>query len=396
MRVIETPSSLIIIDKDNNKVTKIFSPYWNKTYPWLIENEIRALTRLNSKHFPKLISHDENSIVMEYAGETITEHKGMKKNPHNKWDSREFTDMPDDFEEQVKEILDELEKANLRHSDINYVHFLAKDGIVKLIDFELCIEPGEPLPRNYLSTMGLQAKTRNSGEEIDDRLMAERTIKFFKNGLKDVHEAIAKLPRGIQYHELPFEFNQKTDRKFLKERIEMFESVYDFKGKEGIDLGCNLGGVTFSLAMKGAKMTGLDNGIAFLNVANACEKYYNLGVRFLEADITDYCLNNKKHYDFCVFVATWHWILVKEGLEKATEVLKRISEDCDVMFFETNFGSETDLVGSEGAMPEAGLTSPEKLVEFIKKNTNYTKVENIGKCIGWGNRISWLCSKLGS
>jgi len=340
-----------------------------------------------------LISYDDNSLTTEYAGETISKYKGLKKNPHNKWDEREFSDMPDDFEAQVEEILDELEKANLRHSDINCTHFLVKDGIVKLIDFELCIEPGEPLPKNYMSTMGIEAKTRNIGEEISDRIMAERTLKFFKDGLKEVSEAINRLPKGMQYHELPFEFKQKADRRFLKERIEMFESVYDFKGKKGIDLGCNIGGITFSLAIKGAKVLGLDNGKHFLDVANACEKYYNLGTEFVKADITDYCLNNKKHYDFCVFVATWHWVLVKDGLKKATEVLKKISEDCDVMFFETNFGHEIGLTGSENAMSDVGLDSPEKLIEFIKKNTEYTKVENIGKCIGWGRRISWLCSK---
>lgn len=393
MRIIETPSSLIVIDKEKDRVTKVFTPYWNKTYPWLLKNEIRALSKLNSKHFPKLISYDDNSITMEYAGETITTQKGVKTNPHNKWDEREFSDMPDDFESQVNEILDELEKANFRHSDINYVNFLVKDGVVKLIDFETCIEVGEPLPRNYMSTMGIQAKTRNVGEEINDRLMAERTIKFFKNGLKDIQKEIDKLPKGLQYHELPFEFKQKTDRKFLKERIEMFTSVYDFKGKEGIDLGCNIGGVTFSLAMKGAKMTGVDNGVHFLNVANACEKHYNLGTEFVEADITNYCLNNKKHYDFCVFVATFHWIVAKEGIEKATEVLNKISKDCDTMFFETNTGSEPGLVGSEEVMQEAGLDTNEKLIEFIKKNTKYTKIENIGKCIGWNNRISWFCSK---
>ena len=330
---------------------------------------------------------------MEYAGETITSQKSMKSNPNNKWDEREFSYMPDNFEEQVNEILDELEEANLRHSDINHTHFLVKDGVVKLIDFELCVEPNEALPKNYMKTMGLQAKTRNAGEEINDRVMASRTIKFFKNGLKEIEDAINKLPKGLQYHELPFEFKQNTDRKFLKERIEMFTSVYDFKHKEGIDLGCNIGGITFSLATKGAKVLGIDNGVHFLNVANACERHYNLGAEFIEADITDYCLNNKKHYDFCVFVATWHWVLVKDGLKKATEVLKKISEDCDVMFFETNFGHEIGLTGSENAMSDVGLDSPEKLVEFIKKNTEYTKVENIGKCIGWGRRISWLCSK---
>ena len=393
VKIIENPSSLIILDKDNNKVTKIFTPYWNKKYPWLLKNEVRALKKLDSKHFPKLISYDDNSIVMEYAGETITKYKGLKKNPHNKWDEREFSDAPEDFEKQVEEILDELQKANLRHSDINYTHFLVKDGVVKLIDFETCIEYGEPIPKNYIQTMGIEAKTRNPGEEIDDRLMAHRTIKFMKDGLADIHKAISKLPKGKQYHELPFEFKQKADRRFLKERIELLESVYNFEGKKGLDLGCNIGGISFSLAIKGAKVTGVDNSKQSLAVANACEKYFDLGTKFVEADITDYCLNNKKEYDFCIFLATWHWIVAKDGLKKATEVLNKVSKDCEVMFIETNFGHEEGLVGSEEVMSNAGIIDEKKLIEFIKKNTEYNKVENVGKCIGWGRRSTYFCSK---
>jgi len=393
MRVIETPSSLIIIDKEKDKVTKIFTPYWNKTYPWLLKNEIRALSKLNSKHFPKLISYDDNSLTMEYAGKVVIGTKGITKNPHNKWDEREFEYIPDDFESQVNEILNELEAANLRHSDINYAHFLVKDGVVKLIDFELCIEPGEPLPRNYMSTMGLQAKMRSINEEIDDRKMAFRAVDFLKHGLTEIENAINRLPKRKQYHELPFEFKQKTDRRFLKERIEILESVYDFKGKNGLDLGANIGGVSFSLAIKGAKMTAVEKEKEFLDVGIACEKHFGMGVKFVEADLVDYVLSNEKHFDFCTFLATFHWIVKERGIDVATNVLNKISKDCDVMFLETNFGHEEGLVGSEDAMSEAGIKNENDLISYIKNNTEYTEIKNVGKCIGWGRRSTYFCSK---
>jgi len=172
----------------------------------------------------------------------------------------------------------------------------------------------------------------------------------------------------------------------------MFKEVYDFKGKKGLDLGCNIGGITFSLAINGAKMTGVEIKPSNIAIANACEEYYCLNTKFIEDNIVDF-VKDLEHYDFCVFVATWHWIVKQEGLEKATEVLKRVSENCDVMFLETNFGHEEGLTGSEETMSDNGLDSESKLIEFIIKNTEYNKVKNIGTCIGWNNRITFMCSK---
>jgi len=392
MKVISTDSCCVIIDKANNRATKIVNAYWMKKCPWIIDNEVRALKKLaHSKHFPNLISFDENSITMEYGGAVSTVSKYIK-NDRKDWDVREFVEIPDDFEEQVNEILDELEEAKLRHSDINAGHFLVKDGIVKLIDFELCLEFNEPEPKNYMQTQGIEAKTRNIDEPVDDRLMAKRTIQRFKGGINKINTLLGMLPNRLQYHELPFNLIQKADRGYLKERIKMFKEAYDFKGKKGLDLGCNIGGITFSLAINGAKMTGVEIKPSNIAIANACEEYYCLNTKFIEDNIVDF-VKDLEHYDFCVFVATWHWIVKQEGLEKATEVLKRVSENCDVMFLETNFGHEEGLTGSEETMSDNGLDSESKLIEFIIKNTEYNKVKNIGTCIGWNNRITFMCSK---
>ena len=74
-------------------------------------------------------------------------------------------------------------------------------------------------------------------------------------------------------------------------------------------------------------------------------------------------------------------------------VLKKISKTCDTMFFEINFGHEEGLVGSEEAMKEVGLTNEQAVIDFIKKNTDYTEIKKIGNCIGWNNRPTFICSK---
>jgi 2-polyprenyl-3-methyl-5-hydroxy-6-metoxy-1,4-benzoquinol methylase/predicted Ser/Thr protein kinase len=389
MQIISTEGCDVIIDKKNDKVIKIIKPYWLKKCPWIIKNEVRALTKLNSKHFPKLIDYDENSITMEYAGKTAL--SATEKIPPQ--DQREFDMLPNDFEKQIKEILDELEKANLRHSDINHTHILVKDGIVKLIDFELCLEKGEPEPINYMKTMGVEAKVRTIDEPVDDRLMAERTIEKFKGGFQKIYDLIGKLPKRLQYHELPFNMIQKADRKYLKERIEMMKVVYDFKNKSGIDLGCNIGGVTFSLALEGSKMVGIDIDKRLIDIANACEDYYKLGCKFIEGNITKKIWEEGEHYDFCILLAIWHWIVKQEGEEVGKQLLKKISEKCDTMFIEINFGHEEGLTGSEETMEEIGLTNEQAVIDYIKKYTDYTEVKNIGKCIGWNNRPTFFCSK---
>ena len=410
MEVISTESCYIVIDRENDKVTKIFKPYWMKKCPWMIKNEVRALKELKeSRHVPNFISCDENSVTMEYAGSVSTATKYVK-NPHDNYDVRNFEHIPDNFAEQVEEILNDLEKANLRHSDINGQHFLIKEGVVKLIDFELCIEIGQPEPKGYPQTQGIEAKTRNIDEPINDRLMAHRSIKnLMGEGLYKIHSAIGKLQNRNQYHELPFKIPQKVSRIGLAQRVEMLDEVYDFnhaivkngkrvlKGKKGIDLGCNIGGLTFSLAMKGAEMTGVDLDQKFIDVANACEEYYRLNTKFITSEISDYVLNSKfgltDYYDFCVFLATWHWVVKMKGNDVGIAVLDRISKACDVMFFEINFGHEDELVGTEETMKDLGLINEKALREFIVKHTDYKEVKNIGTCVGWNNRPTFMCTK---
>jgi len=393
-KVISTEGAYIILDKKNDRVIKIIKPYWMKKCPWIIKNEVRAIERLSHSkhfnHFPKLFDYDENSITTDYTGDSV-----LPVNISNiPLDVREFSPLPEDYEEQMNEILDALEESKLRHSDINHGHLLVKNGVLKLVDFELCLEFNEPEPINYMKTMGVEAMTRDINEPIDDRLMAHRTLQKIKGGIQKIYDLIKELPSARLYHELPF-FNllQKPDRKFLKERIELLKSAYDFKNKKGLDLGANVGGVTFSLALEGAKMTGVDIDSKLINIANACEDYYKLGCIFIEDNIKDYVNNLKEHYDFCTLLAVWHWLVKYLGIEIAKDILNKISKKCNVMFIEVNFGPEQGLVGSEETMINAGLTNERKFIDFIIKNTEYNKIKNIGKCIGWANRPTFFCTK---
>ena len=84
----------------------------------LIQNEARVLKLLDSKHFPKLISHSEGTIVIEDCGERLN-----------------ITNLPEDWGVQLMNIVDELDKYGVVHRDIRPQNLLVKNDVIKLIDF---------------------------------------------------------------------------------------------------------------------------------------------------------------------------------------------------------------------------------------------------------------------
>ncbi|MBC8491273.1 MAG: protein kinase family protein, partial [Candidatus Marinimicrobia bacterium] len=82
------------------------------------EYEITALKSLNNKHFPKLLEIGDNWFDMEYCGEKLNEQN-----------------LPKDWDVQIDEILNELNKANIIHRDIRPHNLMIINSVIKLIDF---------------------------------------------------------------------------------------------------------------------------------------------------------------------------------------------------------------------------------------------------------------------
>jgi hypothetical protein len=103
------------IDKGDGVVTKKQNDY--REYD-LIGNEARILKKVDSIHFPKVIKDTEDEIVMEDCGEQLT-----------------AENLPDNWREQLIEIVKDLRKFGIQHRDIKPDNLMVKGGIVKLIDF---------------------------------------------------------------------------------------------------------------------------------------------------------------------------------------------------------------------------------------------------------------------
>lgn len=84
----------------------------------LTENESRILKSVSSRHFPKLLEVGEDFIEVDDCGELL--------NSEN---------LPEDWKEQMIEILRDLKSNDLIHRDIRLDNLMVKDGVIKLIDF---------------------------------------------------------------------------------------------------------------------------------------------------------------------------------------------------------------------------------------------------------------------
>lgn len=107
----------------------------------LFNYEIELLSRLkNEKHFPQIVSSDPNNYSIEesYCGDTI---KNLKNQNSLK--------IPSNWEQQIQEIVDSLNKNNIYHNDIAISNICILDNIIYLIDFGCCQPLDLKLKQNY-------------------------------------------------------------------------------------------------------------------------------------------------------------------------------------------------------------------------------------------------------
>lgn len=127
----------------------------------LIGNEKRILSKVNSRHFPKIateVEETEELVVMEDCGNPIA-----------------LENLPPDWKVQLVQIILDLRKAGVEHRDITPNNLMIKDGIIKLIDFGWARlvddEPDDPP-----SCLGYPFKPTDGW---DDNFSMRKIIKMF-------------------------------------------------------------------------------------------------------------------------------------------------------------------------------------------------------------------------
>lgn len=151
-----------IVSDNGQSVTK--EQYRFKNHD-LISNESRILQKLSGRHFPALVSEANGEIEIEHCGSPIS-----------------TENLPDDWKEQLVEIIRDLKESEVVHRDIRIENLMVKDGIIKLIDFGWACKFGTESNDNPPELLGFPNK---SPWGFDDAFSMGKVIKQIESKAKE-------------------------------------------------------------------------------------------------------------------------------------------------------------------------------------------------------------------
>lgn len=151
-----------IVSDNGQSVTKEQYRFKNRD---LLSNESRILQKLNSRHFPSLVSEKDGEIEIEHCGEPLTDEN-----------------MPEDWRDQLIQIVRDLKDSKVVHRDIRIENLMLKEGIIKLIDFGWACEIGSEKNDNPPDLLGFPNKAPWG---YDDSFSMGKVMKQIKTKLEE-------------------------------------------------------------------------------------------------------------------------------------------------------------------------------------------------------------------
>lgn len=180
------------------------------------------------------------------------------------------------------------------------------------------------------------------------------------------------------YHPIPF-----TDFRHLStqvtpdtpyRRLEMILSHSgDLVGKRVLDLGCNLGFYSFSLARRGAKCTGVELREDYMRIAPQIAAIYDMPVTFVNESLSPELIDRVGDVDVTLCFSMIQWVIDQKGMDHGKAILRRISERSRRLFFDVSVNEGKACLTCR---PGDELAYADRL---LRESTGFSHIDYIGK-----------------
>ncbi|HEX5410075.1 MAG TPA: hypothetical protein VFW89_09930 [Gemmatimonadaceae bacterium] len=188
------------------------------------------------------------------------------------------------------------------------------------------------------------------------------------------------------YHPLPFrEFRNLTTQVAPETPYRRLALILKHAGNVGgakiLDLGCNLGFYSFSLARRGAEAIGVEIREDYTGFSTEVADIYKLPIRFINEPLTPELLDRVGPVDITLCFSMLQWVIDQKGMDYGCRLLRRISQKSRMLFF--------DISVNAG---KACLKCPsgEEIVfvdKLLRDNTEFSHIEYIGRVHPYGTDV---------
>jgi SAM-dependent methyltransferase len=198
------------------------------------------------------------------------------------------------------------------------------------------------------------------------------------NAIDNLRFRLDKFP-AMGYQPLPWlGVNEANRSQGTLSRWESISSaIADLELRTALDIGCNVGFYTISLAKAGIATTGIEGDPQYFRMfMYAVEKLRveNVGCLFTRLSPTNVGLI--PHADCVLFMSVWHHFVRYFGLDAATAMTRSIwARTNTVLFFETGANEMPARFG----LPDMGSDPVGFLTDYLSETCEGSHVDHLGK-----------------
>lgn len=229
--------------------------------------------------------------------------------------------------------------------------------------------------RAYRKTHELIARL---GAPISDRASVDGLISRIRSAKLETWADIYHPLPFIEFGGLSTQITAATPYARLGMILEEHDSLC---GSKVLDLGCNLGFYSFSLARRGAQVTGVEIRDDYHQISIDLARLYRVPVSFVRDGVSPELVESLGSQDITLCFSTLQWVIAQCGFDRGMQTLDAISRNSRVLYF--------DVPVNVGAAclrcpPGQEISFVERL---LRENTQYASVKRVGYVHPYGSDI---------